>query len=190
MMVGAQYPQEKVDRIRARFGEWLESVELECSDVPVLWVPAKNLISFLESIRKEEGFEYNFLADLTAYDDNPPLDQIADYGLGTVTQGKPGAERFVVVYQLLSMQNKDRIRIKVRVAEDKEAPSIVSLWESANWLEREVFDMYGIKFSNHPNLRRILLDDRWVGHPQRKDYPIKRYQRFEGSLPLDKFDLE
>ncbi len=184
------YAKDKVDRIRARYGDLVEEIELENTDIPIVWVAGKNIISFLSSLKKEEGFEYNFLSDLTAYDDNPPLDKIVDYGLGTVVPGKLGAERFVVVYQLLSMQNKDRIRVKVRVAEGAETPSVVSLWEASNWLEREVFDMYGVKFSGHPNLRRILMDERWVGHPQRKDYPIKRYQRFEGSKPLDQFDLE
>lgn len=185
-----QFPKERVDRIKARYSKFIQDIDLQDTDVPIFWISGQNILEFLDSIRKEEGFEYNFLSDLTAYDDNPPVDQIPDYGLGVVKPGKQGAERFVVVYQLLSMQNKDRIRVKVRVAESVETPSIVSLWDSANWLEREVFDMYGVKFSGHPDLRRILLDDRWVGHPQRKDYPIKRYQRFEGSTPLDKFDLE
>lgn len=184
------YAKEKVDRIKARYGDLIENVELENTDFPILWISGKNIITFLSSIKKEEGFEYNFLSDLTAYDDNPPLDKIVDYGLGSLAPGKSGAERFVVVYQLLSMQNKDCIRVKVRVAEGAETPTLTSLWRAADWLEREVYDMYGIKFSDHPDMRRILMDDRWIGHPQRKDYPIKRYQRFEGSKPLDKFDLE
>jgi NADH-quinone oxidoreductase subunit C len=84
----------------------------------------------------------------------------------------------------------DRIRVKVRVNEDASVPTATEIWKSADWLEREVFDLYGVRFSGHPNMRRIMMDDRWVGHPQRKDYPIKRYQRFEGSSPLESFDLE
>jgi NADH-quinone oxidoreductase subunit C len=91
---------------------------------------------------------------------------------------------------MFSLQNFDRIRVKVRVKEDEETPSVTGLWKAANWLEREVFDMYGIRFSGHPDLRRIMLDERWLGYPQRKDYPIKRYQRFEGSAPLESLGLE
>lgn len=183
------FPKEKIDRINARYSDCIAEIVTENTDSPIFFVHKEKIVEFLRSIRTEEGLEYNFLADLTAYDDNPPLDQIVDYGLG-VLKNSGGDHRFVVVYQLFSFQYLDRIRVKVRIKEDEEAPTITGLWKSANWLEREVFDMYGIRFSGHPNMRRILMDDRWVGHPQRKDYPIKKYQRFEGSSRLESFDLE
>jgi NADH/F420H2 dehydrogenase subunit C len=142
----------------------------------------------MTSIRLEDGLEYNFLSDLTAIDDNPPAN-IASYGLGSVAPAG-GSHRFVTVYQLFSLKFLDRIRIKVRLKEDEPVDSLTPVWKAANWLEREVYDMYGIRFAGHPNLRRIMLDDRWVGHPQRKDYPIKRYQRFEGSATLEHLGLE
>jgi len=183
------FPREKIDRIAARYAEFIDEVVTERTDAPIFYVKRTKIADFLASIKNEEGLEFNFLADLTAYDDNPPLDKILDYGLGTL-KNPGGDHRFVVVYQLFSLQHKDRIRIKVRAKEGEEVPTVTSVWKAANWLEREVYDMYGIEFSGHPNMRRILLDDRWVGHPQRKDYPIKRYQRFEGSSPLESFSLE
>lgn len=183
-----EFPKEKIEKIKARYGTAILEVVTENTDVPILFVDKKEIISFLQSIRTEDGLEYNFLSDLTAYDDNPPLDLVPDYGLGTL-KNSGGDHRFVVVYQLFSLQNFDRIRVKVRCKENEEVPSATAVWKAANWLEREIFDMYGIRFSGHPNLRRIMLDDRWLGHPQRKDYPIKRYQRFEGSLPLENLGL-
>ncbi len=182
------FPKEKIERIKARYGSSIEEVVTENVDVPVFYVSAGNLIEFMTSVRAEDGLEYNFLADLTAYDDNPPLN-IPEYGLGHVARSG-GDHRFCMVYQLFSLKFLDRIRIKVRVKEEEEVPSLTVLWKAANWLEREVFDLYGVRFSGHPNLRRIMLDDRWVGHPQRKDYPIKRYQRFEGSATLASLGLE
>jgi len=182
------FPKEKIDRIKARYGEAIESVVTENTDVPIFYVKRDKIVEFLSSIREEEGLEYNFLSDLTAIDDNPPAN-IPDYGLGRVVPAG-GDHRFVVVYQLFSMKFLDRIRIKVRLRESEECPTMTVLWKAANWLEREVFDMYGIRFSEHPNMTRIMLDQRWVGHPQRKDYPIKRYQRFEGSATLESLGLE
>jgi len=170
------YSKEKLDRFKARFAGLIQETVTEKTDVPIFFVSKEKLLELLSAIRSEEGFEYNFLADLTAYDDNPPLDKIVDYGLGTL-KNSGGDHRFVVVYQLFSFQHLDRIRVKVRLKDGEECPSITGLWKSADWLEREVFDMYGIPFANHPNMRRILLDDRWVGHPQRKDYPIKQIGR-------------
>jgi NADH-quinone oxidoreductase subunit C len=188
-MIPLDFPKEKLEKIKARYGNLIQEVVTENTDVPILYVSTENILSFLDSIRTEEGLEYNFLADLTAYDDNPPLELVPDYGLGTL-KNPGGDHRFAVVYQMFSLQNFDRIRVKVRVKEDGEIPSVTGLWKAANWLEREAFDMYGIRFSGHPDLRRILLDERWLGHPQRKDYPIKRYQRFEGSAPLESLGLE
>jgi NADH-quinone oxidoreductase subunit C len=189
MSVSMDFPKEKIDRIKARYGDWIQEVVTENTDAPIFYVARESVLPFLDSLRTEEGLEFNFLADLTAYDDNPPLAVIPEYGLG-VLKNTGGDHRFVVVYQLLSLQNFDRIRVKVRVKEDENVPSATGLWKAADWLEREVFDLYGVRFSGHPNLRRILLDDRWVGHPQRKDYPIKRYQRFEDSSPLESLGLE
>ena len=183
------FPKEKIEKITARFADFIDEVVLEKTDCPIFFIKKARLLDFFTAIKIEEGMEFGFLADLTAYDDNPPIEAVPDYGLG-VLKGSGGSHRFVVVYQLFSLQGKDRIRIKLRLNENEDAPSVTGLWKAANWLEREVFDMYGIKFSGHPNLRRILLDERWIGHPQRKDYPIKRYQRFGGASSLESIQLE
>jgi NADH:ubiquinone oxidoreductase subunit C len=156
--------------------------------VPIFFVKKEKLVDFMTSIRTEDGLEYSFLADLTASDDNPPLN-IPDYGLGRVVRAG-GSHRFTTIYQLFSLKFLDRIRVKVRLREGEECPTMTTLWKAANWLEREAYDMYGMKFAGHPNMTRIMLDQRWVGYPQRKDYPIKRYQRFEGSSTLESLGLE
>ena len=86
-----------------------------------------------------------------------------------------------MVYQLLSIPHNHRLRVKVRVSEDEpEVPTAADVWPIANWLEREVWDMFGIRFSGHPDLRRLLLYEEFVGHPLRKDYPINRRQPLIG----------
>ena len=85
--------------------------------------------------------------------------------------------RFEVVYHFLSLSKKHRIRLKVEVTEEHaEVPSVIGIWRGVDWFEREVWDMYGIKFAGHPNLKRILLYEEFEGHPLRKDYPQRGYQ--------------
>jgi NADH-quinone oxidoreductase subunit C len=86
-----------------------------------------------------------------------------------------GDERFEVVYNLLSLTQNQRVRVKVRTSEDIPVPSVVSVYSTAGWLERETWDMYGIYFSGNPDLRRILTDYGFEGHPQRKDFPLTGY---------------
>ena len=85
----------------------------------------------------------------------------------------------------MSFETKARIRVKIKIAEDESVPTLIPLWEGANWAEREIFDMFGIHFEGHPDLRRILMDQRWEGHPLRKDYPLRGYQVFLTPEPLD-----
>lgn len=121
------------------------------------------ILSFLK-----QSLQFNQLTDLTA----------VDY------LGK-NEDRFMMVYQLLSISNKDRLRIKTPVAEaDCRIPTASQVWKTANWLEREVYDMFGITFDGHPDLRRILMTDDWVGHPLRKDYPLQGPDRepYKGRL--------
>jgi len=91
----------------------------------------------------------------------------------TAVDRYPAEPRFEVVYHLHSIELKQRVRLKCRVfGTDPAIESVTSVWRSANWYEREVFDLFGINFLNHPDLRRIMMPDDWVGHPLRKDYPI------------------
>jgi len=95
--------------------------------------------------------------------------------LSTVTavDRYPAAPRFEVVYHLHSIERKQRVRLKCRLSgTTPEIESVTSIWSGANWYEREVFDLFGIRFLNHPDLRRIMMPDDWEGHPLRKDYPI------------------
>ena len=124
--------------------------------------PAR-IVEVLRLLRDDPELEFEMLTDLTA----------VDY-LGEVP-------RFEVVYHLYSVAKNHRVRIKARVAEDApEIESAVSLWPSADWMEREVWDLYGIRFRNHPDLRRILLYEQFDGHPLRKDYPKEKRQPLVG----------
>jgi NADH-quinone oxidoreductase subunit C len=91
----------------------------------------------------------------------------------TAVDRYPAEPRFEVVYHLQSVESKLRVRLKCRLpGENPEIESVTSVWRGANWYEREVFDLFGIRFTGHPDLRRIMLPDDWEGHPLRKDYPI------------------
>lgn len=135
------------------------------TDVPIIWVRKERAVDFLRALKESAGLEYSFLSDVTATDESHEV-------FGT------NEPRFHVVYNLLSHANKARIRVKCKVAEGQSMPTLTGVWKGANWAEREVFDMFGIRFEGHPDLRRILMDERWQGHPLRKDYPLRGYQVF------------
>jgi NADH-quinone oxidoreductase subunit C len=115
-------------------------------------------------LKNDSELVYNFLADVTA----------VDYSLMEDVLMKYDYARFMVVYHLLSTKKKERLRVKVPVHEKElSIPSMTSIWKVANWLERETYDMFGITFENHPDLRRILMPDDYEGYPLRKDYPLR-----------------
>ena len=103
----------------------------------------------------------------------------------TATDWPPRAERFDVVYCLFSTRHRRRVRVKVKAAEHQPVPSVSGIWPAANWLEREVFDMFGVNFTGHPDRRRILMPDDWQGYPQRKDYPLEGPGELLMENPLD-----
>ena len=107
-----------------------------------------------EFLKSEEGGAYVYLTDQTAVD-YPKREK-----------------RFEIVYHVYSFVRNDRLRLKILVGENEKAPSVTGVWRAANWMEREIFDMFGIPFEGHPDLKRILLPDGWTGHPLRKDYDI------------------
>lgn len=132
----------------------VEQVSYWVGDWTVI-VPAGRLVEAAAFLRDQPGCRFDYLSDLTAVD-----------WLGR-------APRFDIVICLYSTPLRQRLRVKVRTADGEAVPSLAGVWPAANWLEREVFDMFGIVFSGHPDLRRILMPDDWQGHPQRKDYPLE-----------------
>jgi NADH-quinone oxidoreductase subunit C len=118
-----------------------------------LEVSPEKIVEVCRSLKEERRFVR--LADLTAVD------------------WHPAEPRFEVVYHLHSVENNERLRLKCRLAGNAaEIDSVTSVWRSANWHEREVFDLFGIVFRGHPDLRRIMMPEDWEGHPLRKDYPV------------------
>ncbi|MFZ0634072.1 MAG: NADH-quinone oxidoreductase subunit C [Candidatus Acidiferrales bacterium] len=122
-------------------------------------IPREQLRRALEFLANEPGLRFTFLSDITAVDKFPI------------------EPRFELNYHLLSLERRERIRVKVRVSgQDPVVPSITAIWPAANWHEREAFDLMGVRFEGHPDLTRILMPDDWEGHPLRKDYPVEGYR--------------
>ena len=140
------------EEIEEKFSlEKLESVD----GIPTYYATLNDIFEIGKVLKKH----FEILLDITAVD-----------------YFKKKEKRFEVVYHFLSLKEKVRLRIKVPVAEGEKVPSYTPLWKNANWLEREVDDMFGIEFEGHPDLRRILLYPEFEGHPLRKDYPLKKSQ--------------
>ncbi len=169
-------------RVRERFGDRLLQSGEHRGQHHVTVRP-QDLREVLIFLRDDPELDFNMLMDVGGVDykgfasgededeDGEPL-----YG------GRPW--RFEVAYQMQSLQKGHRFRVKVGVKDDTvEVPSVWDLWRTANWMEREVFDMFGVRFSGHPNLRRILCHEDFVGHALRKDYPINRRQTL--SRPIE-----
>lgn len=143
--------QALTDKINENFSQALVETRYSFNEMTIK-VKHEFLIPVVQFLKEELHFEY--LTDLTA----------VDY---------PGREkRFEMVYQLFSLKNQQRVRVKMDAKEGEKVSSLTKVWGSANWLEREVYDMFGIEFEGHPDLKRILLSEEWEGHPLRKDYPL------------------
>ena len=126
-------------------------------DQLIVWTDADGIVRLLTFLRDDSNCLFKLLVDICGVD------------------WPDRAERFDVVYNLLSLKLNQRIRIKLRTDEDTPVPSVTSVFSTAGWFEREAWDLYGILFSNHPDLRRILTDYGFQGHPMRKDFPLTGY---------------
>ncbi len=154
-----------IDKIKDKFGDkTLESHNYRGDQT--VTVKKESVHEVAKFLRDDSELSFNFLMDITAVD-----------------YMEKKANRFEVVYHFYSLKNNNRVRVKVPVDEDNcEVDTITDLWKTADWFEREVWDMYGIKFKGHPNMKRILLYEEFKGHPLRKDYPINKRQPLIGPL--------
>jgi len=160
----ASKTEELAASLHAGLGDMLESVTVALGEVTVV-VPVLRLGSAMRALRDRPELRFESLIDLCGVD-------YSTYGDGAWT-----GRRFAVVCHLLSLSHNHRLRVRVFATDDDlpVVPSIVDVWPSANWFEREAFDLYGIVFDGHPDLRRLLTDYGFVGHPFRKDFPLSGY---------------
>lgn len=128
-------------------------------DEKTIWVKAGKIVEILTLLRDHPDTQYTFLSDLTCVDLLKVRDSDSD-------------PRFEIVYNIYSMATFKRIRINALLEEGAEIDTVEGVWPAANWLEREVYDLFGIVFANHSDLRRIQMPDDWIGHPLRKDEPL------------------
>ncbi len=200
--------------LRERFSGVLVECR-EAQDEVTIVLAAADLKETCLALRDEPAFEFKQLMDVTVVDyltygkaewetqsatsegfdravsSNPSLADVVATGWSPSEK-----ERFSVVYHLLSLTNNQRLRIKVNLREvDLVIPTVVNIWPSANWFEREAYDLFGVFFTDHPDLRRILTDYGFVGHPFRKDFPLSghvevRYDAAQGRVIYEPVDIE
>ncbi|RKZ98046.1 MAG: NADH-quinone oxidoreductase subunit C [Gammaproteobacteria bacterium] len=175
-----------IKALKAKLEQQLSDVILDCEwrhEEITIHIPAESILIVAEQLRDQFGFEQ--LIDICGVDYSQyggaawETKGASDHGFSRAVDGAGNMEpvsegfRFAVVYHLLSIQHNQRLRIKVRLdAEQPIIDSVTSIWNSANWFEREAFDLFGILFDGHNDLRRILTDYGFVGHPFRKDFPL------------------
>src|SRR5574341_52439 len=169
-----------IDDLKSTFGDAVLAVQPTRDDIPTLWVTRERARDVLRFLKTGIGRPYKMLYDLTAIDERAR------------TRGQDGPDcDFTVVYHLLSFDRNEDVRVKVPLKSDSlSLPSITDTWPSANWYEREVLDMFGIKFTGHPHLSRILMPLTWKGHPLRKDHPARATEMGPFRMPEEREEAE
>ncbi len=169
-----------VSELSDRFGGNIFTLQPTADGIPTLWVSRERIRDIIAFLKKEARPNYALLFDLTAMDER----------LRTHRKGLPDSD-FTVVYHLLSFDRNQDIRLKAALSEaNLSLSSICDIWPSANWYEREVWDMFGIVFEGHPNLRRIILPPTWAGYPLRKDHPARATEMEPFSLSDERQAIE
>lgn len=184
-------------QINERFATWIDSAKTTFDELTVEVKPA-HLLDLCRQLRDDSYFDFQLLLDVCGLDylhygrDDWQTESTTTTGFGRgvtsklmqVEPAKPN--RFAVVYHLLSLKKNHRIRLRVNLPdhEDIMVDSVIDIWPSANWYEREAFDLFGILFKGHPDLRRIMTDYGFAGHPFRKDFPLigKVEPRYDAKL--------
>lgn len=150
---------EFVEKLKSENADWVSNFKEAFGEVTI-FIPREAIVDVCWVLKTKHGF--NMLADLCGADNGPEEDL-----------------RFEVNYHLFSTKHKNRLRLKVLLTEDEpKVNSVVSVWRTANWHERETYDLFGVIFENHPDLRRILLPSDFDGHALRKDYPLRGYEPY------------
>jgi NADH-quinone oxidoreductase subunit C len=136
----------------------VEAVKFDRNELSI-WVPREHIVDAVRTLKEDPELKFDFFSDVTC------------------TDWYPSEPRFELSYHLLSMLRKERLRLKVTLlGDDAQVDSIFSIFPSCDFFEREVFDLFGVRFHGHPNLVRILMPEDWKGHPLRKDYPVEGYR--------------
>ncbi len=159
-------PPAYVDALQKAFPDAIQQVSFWVGDWTLI-VAVGRLLEVARFLRDTPEFAFDFCSDVTASD------------------WPPRPQRFDVIYCLYSTRHRARVRLKVRAADGEPVPSVTGLWPAANWLEREVYDLFGVNIVGHPDRRRILMPDDWQGFPQRKDYPLEGPGELLMENPLD-----
>ncbi len=169
-----------LDDLHLKFGPNSACTQPAQDGITTLWVTPDRLVPVLHYLKNEAEQPYRMLYDLTAIDERVRAHQ----------NGGPRPD-FTMVYHLLSLDRNEYLRVKVGLSgETPHVPSITSIWPSANWYEREVYDMFGIRMDGHPHLERIIMPRSWAGHPLRKDHPARATEMGPFQLPQEKEDAE
>jgi NADH-quinone oxidoreductase subunit C len=169
--------QRAIERLKSQFGDRILASSAFRGDDTAVIAPA-DWLAVAQFLKSDGECAMNQFVDLTAVD---------------YPEREPELPRFDVVLIVRSLVLKQRVCLKTRVSEGQDLPTLIRVWAGSEWAEREVYDMFGIKFADHPDLRRVLLYEEFVGHPLRKDYPIERtqplvpYREVEGLTKLPPF---
>ncbi|MFD2247881.1 NADH-quinone oxidoreductase subunit C/D [Pontibacter ruber] len=168
-----------LEQLQSRFGDAKFTTQTTKDDILTLWIPLNQSLEILRYLKTEIPQPFPFLYDLTAVDERTR---------NRATNHVPQAD-FTIVYHLFSYERNAFVRLKIGLfGEHPEVPSISALWANANWYEREVYDLFGIKFTGHPHLSRILMPRTWEGHPLRKEHPARATEMGPFRLWDDKVD--
>jgi len=159
--VATQTPSQIAAALQREQPDWVSEITTALGETTIV-VPRAHIVAACEFLKTTPGYEFNFLADLCGFDRGP--------------EEEP---RLEVNYHLFSTTKHHRLRLKVLLnEEDAHVPTVTTVWRTADWHERETYDLFGVIFDGHPDLRRILLPDDWQGHALRKDFPLRGYEPY------------